>query len=81
MRAAKQANPGFIAEVAEECDRLLGSLDDDTLKSIAVWKTEGYTNDEIATQLGVVLRTVERKVHAIREHWTSEPSSSDPAAS
>ena len=70
--ASKQADPGFIAEVAEQCDRLLGSLDDDTLKSIAVWKTEGYTNEEIAAQLGVVLRTVERKVHAIRERWTSE---------
>ena len=70
--AVSSADPGFIAEVAEQCDRLLGSLDDDTLKSIAVWKTEGYTNEEIAAQLGVVLRTVERKVHAIRERWTSE---------
>jgi DNA-directed RNA polymerase specialized sigma24 family protein len=59
---------------------LLASLDDDTLKSIAVWKTEGYTNEEIAAQLGVVLRTVERKVHAIRKRWTNEQPSSDPSA-
>jgi DNA-directed RNA polymerase specialized sigma24 family protein len=56
-----------VAQVAEECDRLLGALDDETLKSIAVWKIEGYTNEEIAANLGVVLRTVERKVRTIRQ--------------
>ena len=64
--------PEFIAQVAEECERLLLGLDDETLQSIAVWKTEGYTNEEIAARLGVVLRTVERKVHAIRERWAGE---------
>lgn len=70
--AGSQPDPRFVAEVAEECDRLLASLDDETLKSIAVWKTEGYTNEEIAANLGVVLRTVERKLHAIRERWGGE---------
>jgi len=62
-----QPSPEFVAQVAEECDRLLGGLDDESLKSIAVWKIEGYTNEEIAANLGVVLRTVERKVWAIRQ--------------
>jgi DNA-directed RNA polymerase specialized sigma24 family protein len=57
-------------QVAEECQRLLGALDDDELKKIAVWKTEGYTNEEIASELGCVLRTVERKVQAIRRQWS-----------
>jgi RNA polymerase sigma factor (sigma-70 family) len=64
---APQPSPEFVAQVAEECDRLLGALDDETLKSIAVWKIEGYTNEEIAANLGVVLRTVERKVRTIRQ--------------
>ena len=70
--AGRETDPGFVAEVAEECDRLLASLDDETLKAIAVWKTEGFTNEEIAANLGVVLRTVERKLHAIRKRWSGE---------
>ena len=68
----RQPTPEFVAQVAEECDRLLGSLDDETLKAIAVWKTEGYTNAEIAANLGVVLRTVERKLLAIRKRWSED---------
>jgi RNA polymerase sigma factor (sigma-70 family) len=65
----QQPAPEYIVQVAEECELLLGGLDDETLKSIAVWKTEGYTNEEIAAKLGVVLRTVERKLHTIRARW------------
>ncbi len=68
--ADQQPAPEFVAQVAEECERLLGALDDAELKSIALWKTEGYTNEEIAAKLGVVLRTVERKLHAIRQRWS-----------
>jgi DNA-directed RNA polymerase specialized sigma24 family protein len=68
--ASRQSTPEFIVQVAEECQRLLGALDDDELKKIAVWKTEGYTNEEIASELGCVLRTVERKVQAIRRQWS-----------
>ena len=75
--ADQQPTPEFVAQVAEECERLLGGLDDETLKSIAVWKSEGYTNEEIAAKLGVVLRTVERKVHAIRERWGEGDHCSD----
>jgi DNA-directed RNA polymerase specialized sigma24 family protein len=70
--ASRQPDPGFVAQIAEECDRLLGSLDDETLKAIAVWKTEGYTNEDIAGKLGVVLRTVERKLWAIRKRLAGD---------
>jgi DNA-directed RNA polymerase specialized sigma24 family protein len=68
--AGRDTNPEFIVQVAEECQRRLAALDDEELKLIAVWKTEGYTNEEIASELGCVLRTVERKVQAIRRQWT-----------
>jgi DNA-directed RNA polymerase specialized sigma24 family protein len=42
--ADQQPTPEFVAQMAEECERLLGGLDDETLKSIAVWKSEGFTN-------------------------------------
>jgi RNA polymerase sigma factor (sigma-70 family) len=70
--ADQQPTPAFVVQVAEQCERLLAGLDDETLQSIAVWKAEGYTNEEIAAKLGVVLRTVERKLHAIRERFSQE---------
>ncbi len=76
--ASRQPTPEFVAQVAEECDRLLGALDDEQLKSIAVWRTEGYTNEEIATELGCVLRTVERKVQAIRRQWSGDDATASP---
>ena len=75
--ADRQPTPEFMFQVAEECERLLVGLDDETLQSIAVWKTEGYTNEEIAARLGVVLRTVERKVHAIRQRWSEDDHRSE----
>jgi DNA-directed RNA polymerase specialized sigma24 family protein len=38
----------------------------EVLRRIALWKVERWTNKEIATKLGVVERTVERRVDLIR---------------
>ena len=46
--------------MAEECRRLLDSLDDDSLRQVAISRMEGYNNDEIAAQLGCARRTVAR---------------------
>jgi DNA-directed RNA polymerase specialized sigma24 family protein len=62
----REPTPEFAAQVAEECQRLLDGLDDPELRQIALWKMEGDTNEDIAARLGVVLRTVERKLHLIR---------------
>jgi DNA-directed RNA polymerase specialized sigma24 family protein len=48
---------------------LLGLLDDDSLRQIARLKLEGYTNEEIAERLGIVERTVERRLNRIRRQW------------
>jgi RNA polymerase sigma factor (sigma-70 family) len=77
---SRQPTPEFVAQVAEECDRLLGGLEDDELKSIALWKIEGYTNEEIAARLGVVLRTVERKLATIRQRLAGGDERSDSSA-
>ncbi len=73
--AGHEPTPEFIAQVAEECERLLCALDDSELQSIALWKTEGYTNEEIASELGCVLRTVERKLQTIRRRWSDDDKS------
>jgi DNA-directed RNA polymerase specialized sigma24 family protein len=64
--------PAFAAEVAEECQRLLDKLADEELRQIAVWKMEGYTNEEIAGRLGCALATVERRLRLIRRLWEGE---------
>jgi DNA-binding CsgD family transcriptional regulator len=48
---------------------MLGS---ETLRSIALWKMEGYTNEEIAAKLGCVRFTVDRKLRAIRAAWSGD---------
>ena len=58
-------SPQLAAMIAEECERLLERLGDDSLRQIAIWKMEGHTDGEVATKLGVVTRTVERKLARI----------------
>jgi DNA-directed RNA polymerase specialized sigma24 family protein len=66
----REPTPEFAAQVAEECQQLLASLPEADLRSVAQWKMEGYTNEEIAAKLGCALRSVERKLHVIRSLWS-----------
>ena len=70
--ASREPTPEMAAQVADECRRLLELLGDATLRSVAVWKMEGYTNAEIADKLGCVPVTVERKLQLIRRVWANE---------
>jgi DNA-directed RNA polymerase specialized sigma24 family protein len=45
-------------------------LKNEELRSVAVWKMEGYTNAEIAAKLGCVEGSVERKLRVIRTLWS-----------
>jgi DNA-directed RNA polymerase specialized sigma24 family protein len=65
----REPTPEFAAEVAEECRRRLEALGDADLRAVAVAKMEGCTNAEIAGRLGVVERTVERRLSLIRKLW------------
>lgn len=71
----REPSPELAAQLAEECRRLLGRLGDAALQSLALWKMEGYTNDELAARLGWGLRTVERKLRLIRTLWKEEGGS------
>jgi DNA-directed RNA polymerase specialized sigma24 family protein len=70
-----EPTPEFAAMVAEECRRLLDGLGDEDLRRIAVWKMEGYTNEEIRQRLGCSLRTVTLKLALIRTLWDPEQPS------
>ena len=61
--------PEFAAMLAEEFQARLGSLPDESLRQVALWKLEGYSSDEIANRLGCVSRTVDRKLDLIRKAW------------
>lgn len=67
-----EPTPEFAAQVAEEYQRLLDGLGDSSLRAVALWKMEGYSNDEIAARLGCTTRTVERKLRSIRRLWAPE---------
>lgn len=62
--------PAFAAEVADQCEQLLTCLGEESLRSVAVWKMEGFTTEEIAGKLNCALRTVERKLRLIRDIWS-----------
>lgn len=68
----RQPPADLILVLDEEQQRLLNLLPDDTLRSIALWKLDGYTHEEIANKLMITPRTVVRKVNLIRECWERE---------
>ena len=67
-------SPALATEFAETMDGLMDQLGDEVLKLIVSCKLEGYTNREIADQLGCTERTVERKLEKIRENWRAAVS-------
>ena len=68
----REPSPEFAAEVADECQRLLGRLADPELETAALMKMEGYTVEEIAGRLGCAPRSVKRKLALIRTIWEKE---------
>jgi RNA polymerase sigma factor (sigma-70 family) len=69
----EEPTPEFAAQVAEQYQRLLDLLGDDTLRRVAVAKMEGFTNDEIAERLGCSRSSVARKLETISVIWSKEP--------
>jgi DNA-directed RNA polymerase specialized sigma24 family protein len=61
--------PAEAALLNEALEQRFQRLNDPGLRQIALWKLEGYTNQEIAGKLECTLRTVERKLERIRAYW------------
>lgn len=64
-----EPSPEFALMLAEDLQRRIDDLPKAELKDICLRKMEGWTNEEIAEQLGCTTRTVERKLELIRNHW------------
>ncbi len=65
--AGREPSPEFAAVVTD----LLDQLQDDSLRTVALRKMEGYSVAEIARALDCSPSTVERKLRAIRSIWRS----------
>lgn len=70
----REPTPEFALSAAERYRELLDALKTDELRSIAMAKMDGYSNNEIATQLDLSPRSIERKLNLIRKIWLSEAS-------
>lgn len=69
---ANEPSPQFAVQVADELERLLDVLGDDSFRRIAIDKMQGYTNQEISARVGISLRSVERRLRLIRRTWNEE---------
>jgi DNA-directed RNA polymerase specialized sigma24 family protein len=65
----REPSPEFAALMEEAYRCRLARLPNETLRAVAQWKLEGYTNEEIAAKLDCDPRTVERKLDLIRSLW------------
>jgi DNA-directed RNA polymerase specialized sigma24 family protein len=68
---SQEPEPAFAAQVAEECQRLLGLLPE-SLRQVALLKMEGHSNQEIAATIGRSIVTAERRLKDIRDLWEKE---------
>ncbi len=69
---SREPTPEDAAQFSDACDYLFGKLEGLTLKTIALRKLHGYTNAEIARELGITSRTIDRKLRLIRAVWEEE---------
>jgi DNA-directed RNA polymerase specialized sigma24 family protein len=66
---SREPTPEDAAQFSDACEYLFSRLDEPTLKTIALRKLHGYTNEEIAQELRVTPRTIDRKLRLIRAVW------------
>jgi len=67
-----EPSPELAAMMVEERSVLIDRLRDDTLRQIAELHLDGFTSPEIAENLGVSERTIQRKLELIRRAWQRE---------
>ncbi len=63
--------PDVLLSMEERIGSLFEALPDETPRQVARLRLQGFTNQRISEQLGISLRSVERKLSLIREVWLS----------
>jgi DNA-directed RNA polymerase specialized sigma24 family protein len=69
---SREPTPDDAAQFTEDCERLLDKLGDPVLRAIAVGKLAGQSSEELAKQLQVSVRTIDRKLRVIRALWEED---------
>ena len=67
-----EPSPEMVVMMTESLERLMKHLGDGQLQEIAVGKLEGFSNAELAQRLECSERTIERRLHLIREKCQQE---------
>jgi DNA-directed RNA polymerase specialized sigma24 family protein len=69
---SREPNPEQVARFADDYARFLGRLQDPVLRAVAIRRLEGWSNQEIARELKVSTKTVDRKLQLIRAIWSRD---------
>lgn len=67
--AGKAIPHDVLTQFTDDVTHLLDMLKDETIKTIALLRIEGYTVEEIANRLECGKRSVERRLKLIRQTW------------
>jgi len=62
-------DPAKFVELEMTCEELLEALPDDQYRQITLMRLAGLSNQEISKEIGCSIRTIERKLQAIRMVW------------
>jgi DNA-directed RNA polymerase specialized sigma24 family protein len=73
--AAEISPPEMAPMLIDQIWHLLDSLEEDSLREVAILAMEGHTVAEMAERLGCSRRTIERKLRLIRTCWKHAESS------
>ncbi|QDT56557.1 RNA polymerase sigma factor RpoE [Caulifigura coniformis] len=68
--SADHTSTEVVEYLLEEQERLLLGLHDESERRVATYKLQGLSHPEIAAEMRVSVRTVERKLALIRIRWT-----------
>ena len=76
----KEPSPEMVLMMQESIEQLFSHLGVGQLQDLAGAKLEGHSNAEIAARFGCSERTIERRLHLIREKLQQEliPDHDDP---
>jgi DNA-directed RNA polymerase specialized sigma24 family protein len=67
---SREPSPEDVARFTEDYHALLERLTGPALRTIAVRRLEGHSSEEIAAELGITARTVDRKLQLIQAIWS-----------
>jgi DNA-directed RNA polymerase specialized sigma24 family protein len=67
-----EPEPDEAVIVAEEIERLVNLLGDDSLKTIVILRMEGWSMAEVADQVNCSVRSVRRKLLLVKHIWQRE---------